>query len=377
MFLRRALIVFLVLVDVPAYAMVIKAPDIAENGAVIPVEIKLDKPMTAGQHLDLQVNGELAARVRVMEGKLSTFSTRVQAAHNDTVIAARVMANGSEIESASRNVHVTITAQINGLPTSVGSMKERKSNGEIKLLLNSENGFAGTLVLQDTGFHVEISGSSIIAKNPLVSASGEFSDQITASFNALSPTDMAEAKGRADEAKAKQLAAAAAAKRLADEAKTKQTAAESEAKSKRLAEEAEAKRQAVIKGIAREKDREVAAIEQQERDEQDAKEKEKAEKAFQASLSKLNAGELYALADTKRNVGETDKAREILRTLITKFPNNPLVALAAQQMTQIKPSAPAAAPATPKPPAPSAQNKATNRDTGLEEMAGAFSAPKK
>jgi hypothetical protein len=165
------------------------------------------------------------------------------------------------------------------------------------------------------------------------------------------------------------------ARKVADAAEANRVAAE--AKANQLAAEAETKRQAVLKGIAREKDREVAAIEQQERDELDAKEKEKAEKAFQASLSKLNAGELYALADTKRNEGEMDKAREILRTLITKFPNNPLVALAAQQMSQIKPSAPAAAPATPKPPTPAAQNKATNRDAGLEEMAGAFNAPKK
>ena len=38
--------------------MTIKAPDLAENGAVIPVEINLDKPLTAGQRLELLVNGE-------------------------------------------------------------------------------------------------------------------------------------------------------------------------------------------------------------------------------------------------------------------------------------------------------------------------------
>lgn len=183
MFLNRVLIVFLVLAGVPAYAMLIKAPDTAENGAVIPVDIKLSTPMSAGQRLDLLVNGELAVQVRVVEGKLSAFSTRVKGSKSNTTITARIIANGSAIDSATYNTNVGVTAQASGSPTAVVGVREQKLNGEIKLLMQSENGFAGTLVLQDTGFRAEINGSSVMPKNPFIGVKGEFSENLTATIH--------------------------------------------------------------------------------------------------------------------------------------------------------------------------------------------------
>lgn len=183
MFLSRVLIVFLVLAGAPAHAMLINAPDRAENGAVIPVEIKLNRPMSAGQRLDLLVNGELAAQVKVVEGKLSAFTTRVKGSRNPTTIVARVVANGGELDSASRNIDVGTPEPVNGSPTTVDSMKIRNESGDIKLLMSSKNGFSGPLVLQGTGFRAEISGSSILTMNPYIRVNGEFSGQITASIN--------------------------------------------------------------------------------------------------------------------------------------------------------------------------------------------------
>ena len=180
MFLNRVLIGFLVLAGVPAYAMTIKAPDLAESGRGITVAINLDKPLTAGQRLDLLVNGELAAQVKVVQGKLTAFTTRVKGSQNNTTITARVIANGSELDSASRNVVVTLTVPVGGSPTSARNFKSAPRNGIFKLLMSSENGFSGTLVLQDTGFRVEISGSPSISKDPFISVDGEFSDQLTA-----------------------------------------------------------------------------------------------------------------------------------------------------------------------------------------------------
>lgn len=184
MFLSRVLIVFLVFIGLPVYAMTIKAPDIVENGAVVPVEIRLDRPMTAGQILELLVNGEPAAQVRVMEGKLSLFSARVRGSQSNTSIVARVIANGRELDSASRNVEVRIIAPVGGTPTSVENTKVRAQSGDLKMLMNSANGFAGTLVVQDAGFRVEISGSAVISRNPFVGLKGEFSDRVSASINA-------------------------------------------------------------------------------------------------------------------------------------------------------------------------------------------------
>lgn len=157
---------------------------------------------------------------------------------------------------------------------------------------------------------------------------------------------------------------------------------------KKLAVAAEAKRAAALAAIALVKDKEIALTEQQERDEADAKEiakiaqqKINADKAYTASLARMNAGELFALADKKRTAKEPDKAREAFRLIVTKFSTNPLSAVAAQEMLKL----PAAAPVTGIEPTPAktATTKPTTalptkkRDDGLEDMAGALGATKK
>ncbi len=158
---------------------------------------------------------------------------------------------------------------------------------------------------------------------------------------------------------------------------------------KKIAAAAEAKRVAALAAIALVKDKEIALAEQQERDEIDAKEKAKAarlkieaDQAYTTSLGKMNAGALFALADKKRAGGEPDKAREAFLALITKFPNNPLVAVAAQEMLKL-PAAVLAPTAEPppvktvaiKPAVAASQTK--KRDDSLEDMAGALGANKK
>ncbi len=183
MFLSKLLVFILALAGMPAYAMTIKAPDIAENGAVIPVEILPDRPLTAGQRIDLLVNGEPVAQVRVITGSLSAFSTRVKGTQLNTTISARVIANGGEIDAASRNIAVTISVTASGAPTVVGDMRVRALNGDLKVLMTSENGFSGILILQDTNFRVEISGTAGIARHPMVGVKGDFTDQATASMD--------------------------------------------------------------------------------------------------------------------------------------------------------------------------------------------------
>lgn len=189
---RSTFLLLALLAASPVNAMRIKAPNIAENGSVIPVEISLDQPMTAGQHLDLLVNGDLAAQVRVVEGKLTLFSTRVKGSQNNTAIVVRVIANGREIDSASRNVAVTVgdPVRAGGPSTPSEAMRVRTQTGDIKLLMDSANGFAGTLVIQDAGFRAEISGSAVISKNPYIYVKGEFSDRVSASINGRTQKDV-------------------------------------------------------------------------------------------------------------------------------------------------------------------------------------------
>ncbi|MBX3594062.1 hypothetical protein [Sphingomonas sp.] len=57
------------------------------------------------------------------------------------------------------------------------------------------------------------------------------------------------------------------------------------------------------------------------------------EQAFAASIAKMGPGELFAKADELRAAGKLDLARQTLRSLVSRFPNSPLAATAAQQLS--------------------------------------------
>lgn len=127
----------------------------------------------------------------------------------------------------------------------------------------------------------------------------------------------------------------------------KQIAADTE-KFRRLSEAWIAEREAPRREAARRAaedvalDREVAAREQQQRDAADEADQRKAlaarkqaEAAFKARLARLNPGELFALADAQRSEGNIEQEREVLRALLTRFPNHALATLAAQQLSKL------------------------------------------
>lgn len=55
--------------------------------------------------------------------------------------------------------------------------------------------------------------------------------------------------------------------------------------------------------------------------------------AFDARLRNANAGELFTLADELIRAGQTEQARAALRALVNRFPDSPLAATAAQQLS--------------------------------------------
>lgn len=82
---------------------------------------------------------------------------------------------------------------------------------------------------------------------------------------------------------------------------------------------------------AAQREREAAAkvaAEQAQRAQQEAQ-----DKAFQDRLKKMNPGQLYAQADALVAAGDTQKSREVLRTLMSRFPNHALAAEAARQLS--------------------------------------------
>lgn len=75
-------------------------------------------------------------------------------------------------------------------------------------------------------------------------------------------------------------------------------------------------------------------------DSKNAAARDKADSAFAANLAKMNAGQLFALADAKRLEGDPDKARQAYRALLSRFSDHALAGQAAQQLTAL-PAAPA------------------------------------
>lgn len=186
MLLGRVVTLVSVLAAAPVHALTIKAPESAENGAVIPVEVLPTSPLTSGHQLELLVNGQLAAQLKVVTGKVTAFQTRVKGTRNETVISARVLVNGGEREQGARTVKVVALAPASGAATPIENLKVRTLSGEVKVLVASANGYSGALVLQGAGFRAEVIGSSHLARNPFVGLKGDIAGQVTASIDGQS-----------------------------------------------------------------------------------------------------------------------------------------------------------------------------------------------
>ena len=91
------------------------------------------------------------------------------------------------------------------------------------------------------------------------------------------------------------------------------------------------KREAVEQRLASE-----AAALQQKREEA-----ERSAQAFRDSLNTMNPGQLFARADELSSQGDQARSREVLRSLVSRFPDHQLAANAAQQLANSPTRAPA------------------------------------
>jgi len=79
-----------------------------------------------------------------------------------------------------------------------------------------------------------------------------------------------------------------------------------------------------------EQDKLLQAQEQERRKQEAAAQ---AEQQFRASLQAMNAGQLFARADELNVQGDRTRAREVQRVLMSRFPDHPLTATTARQIT--------------------------------------------
>lgn len=106
----------------------------------------------------------------------------------------------------------------------------------------------------------------------------------------------------------------------------------------------------------------AAAEQQRTRDEEQRKRAQaaQAEQQFRASLQTMNPGQLFARADEFNAQGDRDRAREVQRALMSRFPDHPLAATAARQMAGNTTSPPATGGGS----GPAGTPLAANRPTG-------------
>ena len=87
----------------------------------------------------------------------------------------------------------------------------------------------------------------------------------------------------------------------------------------------------------REAAKRAAAAEQQQRKQDEEQRKREAaaqaEQQFRASLQTMNPGQLFAKADELNAQGDRNRSREVLRTLVSRFPDHALAATAARQLS--------------------------------------------
>jgi predicted secreted protein len=163
----------------PANDIQVKAPDIGENGSVIPVEINANRTFSAGERLFLVVNDRyVAASVTPYNPRAMVFlSTRVKMVQTGALRAVLVDKTG-RIYVASKEVKVIIGSNDPNQPQNgaLGEVKMRtvNSNGRlsVKALLDSPqapNLYAKSLsYLVDGEKLVEVGLTPVSSKNPFV-----------------------------------------------------------------------------------------------------------------------------------------------------------------------------------------------------------------
>lgn len=151
----------------------LRAPEIAENGALVPVDIFFSPPLRAGDGVDVRVMGVLATSLTVQEGELSFWSLRLQFPSTGRV---QVQAGNNRAEHEVKVTVGTGTAindmtRVPQFAPTPGGFKIRTTTGDAKILLIGAHK-SGRLQVSGSGFRVAVSGSPYISQNPVFGFKG-------------------------------------------------------------------------------------------------------------------------------------------------------------------------------------------------------------
>ena len=160
------------------YAQIrIDAPDIGENGAVVPLSISFRPTLKKGEQINIRIDNQDAMRVTQEDGELSEISGRFKM-NQGTIEVIRLL-SGKKIDEGQRKIRIERKSSPQGNPSEITDQSERfGGDGRFLVRLTSSNGFAGNLVYADKNFKTVISGSNLISENAVIGIKGGFSSSI-------------------------------------------------------------------------------------------------------------------------------------------------------------------------------------------------------
>lgn len=157
----------------------IRAPDRAENGAVVPFSVDIDPALRAGDRLTLLVNTNDVACTIQPQGNvgISGFSTRVRMSGSGLIRAVVTRQNGTQAQH-SQAIGITAGATIPRQGNAGTSYKSKTRTvgktsqaQELLILINNDmaqNLYIGTVLVKLPDGAVEISATPWLSSNPLI-----------------------------------------------------------------------------------------------------------------------------------------------------------------------------------------------------------------
>ena len=147
--------------------MKIRAPDVAENGNVVPVSVKLFSPMFPGQTLKIFSNGELATSVRTVGLSITTFSTRVRMFGSGAIEVRLADQNDQVVLNARKAVQINIAATVPESGNPKTNVRKRVRGKTLKSLFTNKMAAFGHI--RQVDFHSAI-GVLTVHATPLMSS---------------------------------------------------------------------------------------------------------------------------------------------------------------------------------------------------------------
>jgi hypothetical protein len=142
----------------------IEAPFVAENGSVVPINIKFDPPLIKGDKLILSINNDYVSEVYVDEGSMWLFQYRV--IMKDAQNKIFVNCSPRNCRGEAFNTNVTLTAPLQVTNSISSGTRHSILDGSAKFLVAAEATNQGVFEVVSNTFKARVTLTNFTVKNP-------------------------------------------------------------------------------------------------------------------------------------------------------------------------------------------------------------------